>query len=101
VFEPAARQGIADFTVGIELIVLTWLDRAQRDMLAVHPRGGESKPLRGVFSTRSPDRPNPIGLHTVRVLEIDDLRIRVRNLEALQGTPIVDVKPLLEPLGEW
>jgi tRNA-Thr(GGU) m(6)t(6)A37 methyltransferase TsaA len=100
VFEPAARQGIADFTVGIELIVLTWLDRAQRDMLAVHPRGDESKPLRGVFSTRSPDRPNPIGLHTVRVLEIDDLRIRVRNLEALQGTPIVDVKPLLEPLGE-
>lgn len=100
VFEPAARQGIADFTVGIELIVLTWLDRAQRDMLAVHPRGDESKPLRGVFSTRSPDRPNPIGLHTVRVLEIDDLRIRVRNLEALQGTPIVDVKPILEPLGE-
>jgi tRNA-Thr(GGU) m(6)t(6)A37 methyltransferase TsaA len=100
VFEPAARQGIADFTVGIELIVLTWLDRAQRDILAVHPRGDESKPLRGVFSTRSPDRPNPIGLHTVRVLEIDDLRLRVRNLEALQGTPIVDVKPLLEPLGE-
>jgi tRNA-Thr(GGU) m(6)t(6)A37 methyltransferase TsaA len=100
VFEPAARQGIADFTVGTELIVLTWLDRAQRDVLAVHPRGDENKPLRGVFSTRSPDRPNPIGLHTVQVIEIDELRIRVRNLEALDGTPIVDVKPILEPLGE-
>ena len=100
VFEPAARQGIANFTVGSELIVLTWLDRAHRDVLAVHPRGDENQPLTGVFSTRSPDRPNPIGLHTVQVLQIDDLRIRVRNLEALDGTPIVDVKPILEPLGE-
>ena len=100
VFEPAARQGIANFTVGSELIVLTWLDREQRDVLAVHPRGDENQPLTGVFSTRSPDRPNPIGLHTVQVLQIDDLRIRVRNLEALDGTPIVDVKPILEPLGE-
>jgi len=100
VFEPAARQGIANFTVGSELIVLTWLDREQRDVLAVHPRGDENQPLTGVFSTRSPDGPNPIGLHTVQVLQVDDLRIRVRNLEALDGTTIVDVKPILEPLGE-
>ena len=104
VFEPAARQGIANFTVGSELIVLTWLDRAQRDVLAVHPRGDENQPLTGVFSTRSPDRPNPIGLHTVQVLEIDDLGIKVRNLEALDGTPIVtpivEVKPILGPLEQ-
>ena len=100
VFDPAVRQGIANITVGSEVIVLTWLDRAQRDVLAVHPRGNENQPLTGVFSTRSPDRPNPIGLHTVQVLDIDDLRIRVRNLEALDGTPIVDVKPILEPLGQ-
>jgi len=100
VFDPAVRQGIANITVGSEVIVLTWLDRAQRDVLAVHPRGDEHQPLTGVFSTRSPDRPNPIGLHTVQVLDIDDLRIRVRNLEAFDGTPIVDVKPSLEPLGQ-
>lgn len=100
VFEPSARRGIADFSVGRDLIVLTWFDRARRDVLAVHPRGDENQPLTGVFSTRSADRPNPIGLHTVQVLEIDDLRIRVRNLEALDGTPIVDVKPILEPPGE-
>ena len=100
VFEGSVRQGIANITVGSEVIVLTWLDRAQRDVLAVHPRGNENQPLTGVFSTRSPDRPNPIGLHTVQVLDIDDLRIRVRNLEALDGTPIVDVKPILEPLDQ-
>jgi len=100
VFDPTARQAIADFAVGRELIVLTWLDRARRDVLAVHPRGDENQPLTGVFSTRSPDRPNPIGLHAVEVLQIDDLRVRVRNLEAVNGTPIVDVKPILEPLGE-
>jgi len=104
VFESAARRGIAEITVGSELIVLTWLDRAQRDVLAVHPRGDENQPLTGVFSTRSPDRPNPIGLHTVQVLEIDDLGIKVRNLEALDGTPIVtpivEVKPILGPLEQ-
>lgn len=99
IVEPAVRQGIANITVGSEIIVLTWLDRAQRDVLAVHPRGDENHPLTGVFSTRSPDRPNPIGLHTVRVLEIDGLRIGVRNLQALDGTPVVDIKPVLEPLG--
>jgi tRNA-Thr(GGU) m(6)t(6)A37 methyltransferase TsaA len=69
-------------------------------VLAVHPRGDQDNPMCGVFSTRSPDRPNPIGLHNVRILAIDDTRIRVRNLEALDRTPIVDIKPLLEPVGE-
>ena len=100
VFDPNARAGIADLAVGSEIIVLTWLDRARRDVLVVHPRGDRDNPRRGVFSTRSPDRPNPIGLHTVQIVAIDGTRIRVRNLEALDRTPIVDVKPVLEPLGE-
>jgi tRNA-Thr(GGU) m(6)t(6)A37 methyltransferase TsaA len=100
VFNPAAREGIRDFEVGAEMIVLTWLDRANRDELSVHPRGDVNNPLTGVFSTRSPDRPNPIGLHVVRIVEINDLRIRVQNLEALNGTPILDVKPPLGRIGE-
>jgi tRNA-Thr(GGU) m(6)t(6)A37 methyltransferase TsaA len=80
--------------------VLTWLDRARRDVLAVHPRDDPQAPVRGVFSTRSPDRPNPIGLHRVQIISIAGTRVRVRDLEALHGTPIVDVKPVLEPLGE-
>jgi tRNA-Thr(GGU) m(6)t(6)A37 methyltransferase TsaA len=100
VFDPDMRPGISDLRVGTEIIVLTWLDRARRDVLAVHPRGDQDNPMCGVFSTRSPDRPNPIGLHNVRILAIDDTRIRVRNLEALDRTPIVDIKPLLEPVGE-
>jgi len=78
-----------------EIIVLTWLDRAQRDILGVHPRGDISRPSQGVFSTRSPDRPNPIGLHRVQVAEIDGERLRVHRLEALDGTPILDLKPVL------
>ncbi len=97
VLDPNTRAGTADLEVGTEIIVLTWLDRARRDVLAVHPRGDQDRPMRGVFSTRSPDRPNPIGLHTVAIVAIDDTRIRVRNLEALDGTPIVDIKPLLGP----
>jgi tRNA-Thr(GGU) m(6)t(6)A37 methyltransferase TsaA len=100
VFDPEMRPGIRDLRVGTEIIVLTWLDRARRDVLAVHPRGDQDNPICGVFSTRSPDRPNPIGLHNVLIVAIDDTRIRVRNLEALDRTPIVDIKPLLEPVGE-
>jgi tRNA-Thr(GGU) m(6)t(6)A37 methyltransferase TsaA len=100
VLDPTVRAGIRDLAVGTEMIVLTWLDRARRDVLAVHPRGDRENPMRGVFSTRSPDRPNPIGLHTVRIVAIEETRIRVRNLEALDGTPIVDIKPLLEPVGQ-
>ncbi len=100
VFDQATREGVADLQVGTEIIVLTWLDRARRDVLAVHPRGDQDRPICGVFSTRSPDRPNPIGLHNVQILAIDDTRIAVRNLEALDGTPIVDIKPVLGPVPE-
>ncbi len=95
-FVPAI-DGIAP---GDELLLLTWLDRASRDVLAVHPRGDVSRPEMGVFATRSPDRPNPIGLHRVTVLEVDGRRMRVSGLEALDGTPVVDVKPVLGSVGE-
>jgi tRNA-Thr(GGU) m(6)t(6)A37 methyltransferase TsaA len=77
-------------------VIVSWLDRADRDVLEVHPRGDTSRPRVGVFATRSPHRPNPIGLHPVEVLEVDGPRIRVAGLEALDGTPVLDVKPLLE-----
>ena len=95
VFEPDVLDGIRDLQVGSDVIVLTWLDRGQRDTLVVHPRGDLTRPPTGVFSTRSPDRPNPIGLHRVTILAIDGLRVQVRDLEALDATPIVDVKPVL------
>lgn len=100
VLEPAMRPAIQGLEVGTEVIVLTWLDRGDRAVLQVHPRSDPHRPLQGVFNTRSPDRPNPIGLHTVQILAIDDTRIRVRNLEALDGTPIVDLKPVLGPVAE-
>ena len=89
------RDGLANLRAGDQLIVLTWLDRAQRDVLVVHPRGDVSRPREGVFSTRSPHRPNPIGLHRVQVVAVEGLRVQVDHLEALNGTPIVDVKPVL------
>src|ERR1700737_4270995 len=85
VFEPAVSEGLRDLQVGTEVIVLTWLDRARRDLLTVHPRRDPTTPETGVFSTRSPDRPNPVGLHRVAIVSIDDTRVRVRNLEALDG----------------
>jgi tRNA-Thr(GGU) m(6)t(6)A37 methyltransferase TsaA len=100
VFDEEFADGIRDFETGVEIILLTWLDRARRDVLTVHPRGNPDRPMRGVFSTRSPDRPNPIGLHRVQILSIEGTRVRVRNLEALNGTPVVDVKPVLEAKGE-
>jgi tRNA-Thr(GGU) m(6)t(6)A37 methyltransferase TsaA len=96
VFEPGVAEGLRDLRVGTQVLLLTWLDRARRDVLAVHPRGDLSRPETGVFSTRSPDRPNPIGLHRVAIVAIDGVRVRVRDLEALDGTPIVDVKPVLD-----
>jgi tRNA-Thr(GGU) m(6)t(6)A37 methyltransferase TsaA len=92
---PAMR----DLVVGERVIVLTWLDRGDREVLAVHPRGDPTRPRQGVFSTRSPDRPNPIGLHEVEILAIDGTRLHVRNLEAISGTPVLDVKPVLGPIG--
>jgi len=100
VFEPAVAEAARNLEPGAEVIVLTWLDRAQRDVLRTHPRGDLSVPELGVFSTRSPDRPNPIGLHRVQVLAVDGLRVKVRDLEALDGTPVVDVKPVLDPTRE-
>lgn len=97
VFEPEVSEGIRDLVVGNEIFVLTWLDRAERDVLLVHPRDDPANPETGVFSTRSPDRPNPIGLHRVQIAAIDGARVRVRDLEAVDGTPIVDVKPVLPP----
>jgi tRNA-Thr(GGU) m(6)t(6)A37 methyltransferase TsaA len=95
VFDDGVRAGLADIHVGDELTVVTWLDRARRDVLAVHPRDDASQPLTGVFSTRSSQRPNPIGLHRVTVLAVDELRLVVNNLEAVDDTPILDVKPVL------
>lgn len=94
-FDPDLGEGLRDLQVGTEIILLTWLDRARRDVLVVHPRDDPANPETGVFSTRSADRPNPIGLHRVEILDIDGTRLRIRNLEAVDGTPIVDVKPVL------
>lgn len=94
-FAPEYAAAMRDLAVGAEVLVLTWLDRARRDVLAVHPRGDVSRPLTGVFATRSPDRPNPVGLHRVTVLRVDGVRVLVSDMEALDGTPIVDVKPVL------
>ncbi|TNH29981.1 tRNA (N6-threonylcarbamoyladenosine(37)-N6)-methyltransferase TrmO [Micromonospora orduensis] len=100
VFDPQVGRALRDVRVGADLLVLTWLDRARRDVLAVRPRGDESRPETGVFSTRSPHRPNPIGLHRVRVLAVDGLRLRVADLEVLDGTPLLDVKPVLGAADE-
>jgi tRNA-Thr(GGU) m(6)t(6)A37 methyltransferase TsaA len=99
-FEPAFADALDGIAAGDVLLVLTWLDRARRDVLRVHPRGDPRRARQGVFNTRSPDRPNPIGLHRVTVAEIEGTRMRVRELEALDGTPIVDVKPLLRGIDE-
>jgi tRNA-Thr(GGU) m(6)t(6)A37 methyltransferase TsaA len=100
VFDPEVGEGLRDLPVGADVIVLTWLDRARRDVLAVHPRDDPRAPQRGVFSTRSADRPNPIGLHRVRIVQIEGTRLRVHGLEAVHGTPVLDVKPVLGPVTE-
>jgi len=100
-FTPAIGLGLRDLALGTEVLILTWLDRADRDVLLVHPRDDPSTPLRGVFSTRSADRPNPIGIHRVRIAEIATAtRIRVLDLEAVDGTPILDVKPVLDRIKD-
>lgn len=92
---PSAADGLAGIKSGDELILLTWLHLAERDVLQVHPRGDLNRPLTGVFATRSPDRPNPIGLHRVSVLDVTEGKLRVAPLEAIDGTPLVDIKPVL------
>jgi tRNA-Thr(GGU) m(6)t(6)A37 methyltransferase TsaA len=99
-FEPGMAEALRGLQTGSAVLVLTWLHRARRDVLSVHPRDDLSRPVTGVFATRSADRPNPIGLHRVEVVAIDGLRVLVRNLEALDGTPIVDVKPVLGPIDD-
>jgi tRNA-Thr(GGU) m(6)t(6)A37 methyltransferase TsaA len=94
-FDPGVLDGLTDTTPGDRVIVLTWLDRADRAVLRVHPRDDPSNPMRGVFSTRSADRPNPIGLHEVEVVAVEGNRIQVRPLEAVDGTPVLDLKPVL------
>ena len=99
---PAFRAGLDGIAAGDEMLVLTWLHQARRDLLAVHPRDDESRPLTGVFATRSADRPNPIGLHRVTVLAVeDDGTLLVRGLEAVDATPVIDLKPALPKAGGW
>jgi tRNA-Thr(GGU) m(6)t(6)A37 methyltransferase TsaA len=92
---PEVAEGLDGIQPGDDVIVLTWLHRARRDVLRCHPRDDLSNPERGVFSTRSSDRPNPIGLHVVEVVAIDGARLRVRDLEAIDGTPVLDLKPVI------
>jgi tRNA-Thr(GGU) m(6)t(6)A37 methyltransferase TsaA len=99
VLEPRVLDGFDGLEPGDRLIVLTWLDRANRDTLKVHPRDDAHNPLRGVFGTRSADRPNPIGLHEVEVLAVEGNRVRVSDLEALDRTPVVDLKPVIQAPG--
>jgi len=92
---PSVADGLLGIAVGDQLIVITWLHQGHRDVLRVHPRKDRANPLTGVFATRSPDRPNPLGLHPVFVREIDGHRLRIGPLEAIDGTPVVDIKPVL------
>jgi len=92
---PAYRDGLDRMKAGDEIVIITWLHQARRDVLKVHPRGDDSNPLTGVFSTRSPDRPNPVGLHRVKVLEINPDRLHIGPIEAIDGTPVIDIKPVV------
>ena len=89
-------EGLECLAAGDEIIVITWLHNAHRNILKVHPRGDRNMPLTGVFATRSPDRPNPLGLHRVTVLEIAGNRLKIKPIEAIDGTPVVDIKPVLQ-----
>ena len=95
VFRPEFREAAADLQRGDEVLVLTWLHLGRRDVLSVHPRGDATRPRTGVFATRSPDRPNPLGLHAVAIETVEENAITVRDLEAIDGTPVLDVKPVL------
>jgi tRNA-Thr(GGU) m(6)t(6)A37 methyltransferase TsaA len=98
---PSVLDGLEGIEAGDELIVITWLHEARRDVLKTHPRGDRGVPLTGVFATRSPDRPNPLGLHRVTVLEVAGRELKVGPLEAIDGTPVVDIKPVLRASPDW
>jgi tRNA-Thr(GGU) m(6)t(6)A37 methyltransferase TsaA len=93
---PRYIEGLQGIATGEEIIIVTWLHKARRNVLKVHPRGDTNVPLTGVFSTRSPDRPNPLGLHRVTVRELDGNRIKIGPIEAIDGTPVVDIKSVIE-----
>lgn len=95
VLDPRVLDGLDGLRPGDRLVVLTWLDQADRETLRVHPRDDRRNPLRGVFGTRSADRPNPVGLHEVEVLAIEGRRVKVSDLEAVDGTPVIDLKPVI------
>ena len=96
-----AAQGLDGLLVGHDIIVVTWLHRARRDVLKVHPRSDRRRPLTGVFATRSPDRPNPLGLHRVIVRRVVKNRLRIGPIEAIDGTPVIDIKPVLSGLQDF
>jgi len=98
--DPGLAPALAGLGVGDRVVVVTWLDRADRSTLAVHPRGDRDRPVLGVFATRSADRPNPVGLHGARVVAVEGTRVQVDHLEALDGTPVLDLKPALGPVDE-
>jgi tRNA-Thr(GGU) m(6)t(6)A37 methyltransferase TsaA len=100
IVNPDVQAGLNGLAVGDEIMVLTWLHEADRTVLRVHPRGDLSRPEAGVFSTRASSRPNPIGLHRVSVLGLDGVRVHVSGLEAIDGTPVVDIKPVLSSIEE-
>lgn len=99
-FDDTYLEGLRNLNVGDEIVLLTWLDRADRDVLVVRPRSDPNRAEQGVFSTRSPARPNPIGLHRATILSLDGSRMQVSNLEALDGTPVLDIKPVLRDVAE-
>ena len=98
--DPAFAAGLRGLAVGDALVIVTWLHRADRQVLEVHPRGDLAAPLAGVFATRSPHRPNPLGLHRVTLRDVSGLRLRIGPIEAIDGTPVVDVKPVLADRGD-
>jgi tRNA-Thr(GGU) m(6)t(6)A37 methyltransferase TsaA len=98
---PSYWDALDGMKVGQEIIVITWLDRAARDVLKVHPRGDASRKLTGVFLTRSPNRPNPLGLHRAKVLAIDQGRLLIGPIEAIDGTPVIDIKPVVEEANDY
>jgi tRNA-Thr(GGU) m(6)t(6)A37 methyltransferase TsaA len=100
IMDSDVHAGLNGLAAGDEIIVLTWLHQADRKVLQVHPRGDLSRPEAGVFSTRASSRPNPIGLHRVRILGMDDVRLHVSGIEAIDGTPVVDLKPVLSSIIE-
>jgi tRNA-Thr(GGU) m(6)t(6)A37 methyltransferase TsaA len=98
--QPAFVAALEGIEKDDELLLLTWLHEAERDILQVHPRGRKENPVTGVFATRSPSRPNPVGIHRVSVLKVEGTRIQVGPLEAIDGTPVIDIKPVLDEIGE-